>query len=93
MSIVRANPATPRFTSVLRRSRSPHQRRKPASPTAQRCGAGPRWWMAQGPIATQTVMGFPKELPAGLDKSGYIKLTAAAKLAAPSWTEDDFFVI
>jgi hydrogenase small subunit len=44
-------------------------------------------------FATQTVMGFPKELPAGLDKSGYIKLTAAAKVAAPSWTEDDFFVI
>ena len=50
--------------------------------------------LAPGTVfATQTVMGFPKELPAGLDKSGYIKLTAAAKLAAPSWTEDDFFVI
>lgn len=42
---------------------------------------------------TQTVMGFPKELPAGIDKSGYIKLTAASKAAAPTWTEDDFFVV
>jgi uptake hydrogenase small subunit len=42
---------------------------------------------------TQTVMGFPKELPAGINKGGYIKLTVAAKVAAPSWTEDDFFVV
>jgi len=42
---------------------------------------------------TQTVMGLPKELPGGVDKSGYIKVTAAAKLAAPSWTEEDIFVV
>ena len=28
---------------------------------------------------TQTVMGLPRELPGGVDKAGYIKLTAAAK--------------
>jgi NiFe hydrogenase small subunit HydA len=42
---------------------------------------------------TQTVMGLPRELPGGVDKAGYIKVTAAAKLAAPSWTEDDIFVV
>jgi uptake hydrogenase small subunit len=42
---------------------------------------------------TQTVMGLPKELPGGVDKAGYIKVTAAAKLAAPSWTEEDIFVV
>jgi uptake hydrogenase small subunit len=50
--------------------------------------------LAPGSVfSTQTVMGFPKEMPAGIDKGGYIKLTAAAKAAAPSWTEDDFFVV
>jgi hydrogenase small subunit len=42
---------------------------------------------------TQTVMGVPKDMPAGVDKSGYVKLTAAAKSAAPAWAEDDIFVV
>jgi len=42
---------------------------------------------------TQTVMGVPKDLPAGVDKSGYFKLSAAAKAAAPAWAEDDIFVV
>ncbi|WP_373079528.1 hypothetical protein [Zhongshania sp.] len=42
---------------------------------------------------SQTVMGFPKDLPAGIDKIGYMKLTAAAKQAAPQWAEDDIFLI
>jgi NiFe hydrogenase small subunit HydA len=42
---------------------------------------------------TQTIMGLPRELPGGVDKSGYIKVTAAAKLAAPAWTEEDLFVV
>jgi hydrogenase small subunit len=41
---------------------------------------------------TQTVRGVPSELPAGIDKPGYIRLTAAAKATSPSWTEDDIFV-
>ena len=42
---------------------------------------------------TQTVRGVPKELPAGIDKPGYIKLTAAAKAISPSWAEEDIFVV
>ena len=42
---------------------------------------------------TQTVMGIPKDLPAGVDKSGYFKLSAAAKAAAPAWAEEDIFVV
>ncbi len=42
---------------------------------------------------SQTVMGFPKDLPAGIDKIGYMKLTAAAKQAAPQGAEDDIFLI
>jgi len=42
---------------------------------------------------TQTVMGVPKEMPPGLDKMRYIKLTAAAKAASPAWAEEDMFVI
>ena len=42
---------------------------------------------------TQTVMGIPKELPEGVDKSGYIKLTGAAKAAMPAWAEEDMFVV
>jgi uptake hydrogenase small subunit len=42
---------------------------------------------------TQTVMGIPKDLPLGVDKSGYFKLSAAAKAAAPAWAEDDIFVV
>jgi len=42
---------------------------------------------------TQTVMGVPKDLPAGIDKSAYIKLTVASKAAAPAWAEKDIFVV
>jgi len=42
---------------------------------------------------TQTVMGVPKELPTGVDKKGYIKLTGAAKAASPQWAEEDMFVV
>ncbi len=42
---------------------------------------------------SQTVMGFPKDLPTGLSKAGYMKLTAAAKQASPQWAEDDIFNI
>ncbi len=42
---------------------------------------------------TQTFMGLPKEFPGGLDKSGYIKMTTAAKAAAPAWAEEDIFVV
>jgi NiFe hydrogenase small subunit HydA len=42
---------------------------------------------------TQTVMGVPKDMPAGVDKAGYIKLTAAAKAASPAWAEEDLFVV
>ena len=42
---------------------------------------------------TQTVMGVPKDLPEGVDKSAYIKLTSAAKSASPAWAEKDIFVV
>ena len=42
---------------------------------------------------SQTVMGIPRDLPTGLDRSGYVQLTTAAKAAAPAWAEDDIFVI
>ena len=42
---------------------------------------------------TQTVMGVPKDMPLGVDKAGYIKLTAAAKAASPAWAEKDIFVV
>ncbi|MFZ5559013.1 MAG: hydrogenase [Pseudomonadota bacterium] len=42
---------------------------------------------------TQTLMGVPKDLPLGVDKKGYITLTAAAKNAAPAWAEQDLFVV
>jgi Ni,Fe-hydrogenase I small subunit len=42
---------------------------------------------------TQTLMGVPKNLPAGINKVGYIKLTAGAKAASPAWAEDDIFVV
>jgi hydrogenase small subunit len=38
-------------------------------------------------------MGVPKDLPAGVDKKGYIALTGAAKNAAPAWAEKDIFVV
>jgi len=50
--------------------------------------------LAPGPVfKTQTIMGIPKDLPAGVDKSGYFKLSAAAKAAAPAWAEEDIFVV
>jgi hydrogenase small subunit len=42
---------------------------------------------------TQTVMGVPKSLPEGVDKAKYLKLTSAATAAAPSWAEEDIFVV
>jgi len=42
---------------------------------------------------TQTLMGVPKDMPLGVDKAGYIKLTAAAKAASPAWAEEDIFVV
>ena len=42
---------------------------------------------------TQTAMGVPKDLPAGVNKKGYIKLTGAAKAAMPEWAEQDMFVV
>ncbi|MBS1954521.1 MAG: hydrogenase [Cyanobacteria bacterium SZAS-4] len=42
---------------------------------------------------TQTVMGVPRELPLGVDKSSYIKYTGAAKAATPKWAEEDMFVV
>ena len=48
------------------------------------------WLMYDGlPI----VMGIPKDMPEGVDKKGYVKLTAAAKGAAPAWAEEDIFVV
>lgn len=42
---------------------------------------------------TQTVMGVPRELPEGVDKSSYIKYTGAAKAASPKWAEEDMFIV
>jgi uptake hydrogenase small subunit len=42
---------------------------------------------------TQTMMGVPKDLPIGVNKAGYVKLTAAAKAASPSWAEEDIFIV
>jgi hydrogenase small subunit len=39
------------------------------------------------------MMGVPKDMPAGVDKAGYVKLTAAAKGAMPAWAERDIFVV
>ena len=38
-------------------------------------------------------MGVPKDMPTGIDKTGYVKLTAAAKAASPKWAEEDIFVV
>jgi hydrogenase small subunit len=38
-------------------------------------------------------MGFPKEMPDGVSKQGYMAMTAAAKNAAPAWAEQDIFVV
>ncbi|MFN2644450.1 MAG: hypothetical protein ABR570_05630 [Burkholderiales bacterium] len=40
---------------------------------------------------TQTLMGIPRSLPAGVDKINYVKMMAVAKAAAPRWIEDDIF--
>jgi uptake hydrogenase small subunit len=42
---------------------------------------------------TQTVLGVPRDLPEGVEKNGYMKLTVAAKAATPAWAEDDIFVV
>jgi hydrogenase small subunit len=39
------------------------------------------------------MMGVPKDMPSGVDKTGYVKLTAAAKAASPKWAEEDIFVV
>ena len=41
---------------------------------------------------TQTLMGIPRSLPTGVDRTGYIKLMAASKAASPRWVEDDIFL-
>lgn len=54
----------------------------------------PFYELAPGTVfKSQTEMGFPKDLPEGIDKMGYMKLTAAAKIAAPEWAEEDIFLI
>ena len=54
----------------------------------------PHYDLAPGTVfKTQTMMGVPKDLPEGLNKKGYMALTAAAKTASPAWAEDDFFVV
>lgn len=54
----------------------------------------PFFELAPGTVfKSQTVMGLPRDLPEGLDKTGYMKLTAAAKQAAPKWAEEDIFVV
>lgn len=54
----------------------------------------PFYDLAPGTVfKSQTIMGIPKDLPEGVDRSGYIQLTTAAKSAAPPWAEDDLFVI
>ncbi len=54
----------------------------------------PFYELAPGTVfKSQTVMGLPRELPEGLDKTGYMKLTAAAKQAAPLWAEEDIFLV
>ena len=54
----------------------------------------PFYDLAPGSVfKTQTVMGVPKDLPSGVSNIGYVKLTAAAKAAAPAWAEEDIFVV
>ncbi len=54
----------------------------------------PFYDLAPGTVfKSQTVMGLPRELPEGLDKTGYMKMTAAAKQAAPQWAEEDIFLV
>jgi uptake hydrogenase small subunit len=48
--------------------------------------------LAPGTIfKTQTLMGIPRSLPAGVDKINYVKMMTVAKAAAPRWIEDDIF--
>ncbi|ACB50414.1 [NiFe] uptake hydrogenase small subunit [Crocosphaera subtropica ATCC 51142] len=42
---------------------------------------------------TQTVMGVPKELPAGINKKDYALMTVVSKDASPSWAGEDFFTV
>ncbi|MBE7159589.1 MAG: hydrogenase, partial [Rhodospirillales bacterium] len=42
---------------------------------------------------TQTVMGVPRDMPEGLDRVGYVKLTVAAKAIVPKWSEGDYFCV
>jgi len=42
---------------------------------------------------TQTVMGVPKDLPAGVNKKDYALLSIVAKDTMPEWAEDDFFTV
>lgn len=42
---------------------------------------------------TQTVMGVPKELPAGMNRKDYALLTIVAKDATPKWAEEDIFTV
>jgi NiFe hydrogenase small subunit HydA len=54
----------------------------------------PFYDLAPGTVfKTQTIMGVPKDMPAGIDKPAYVRLTAAAKTASPQWAEDDIFVV
>jgi hydrogenase small subunit len=54
----------------------------------------PFYDLAPGTVfKTQTVMGVPKDMPKGVDKTGYVKLSAAAKAVAPKWAEEDIFVV
>ncbi len=54
----------------------------------------PFYELAPGTVfKSQTVMGIPRDLPEGLNRSGYVQLTTAAKAAAPAWAEEDIFVI
>jgi hydrogenase small subunit len=54
----------------------------------------PFYELAPGTVfRSQTIMGLPREYPAGLDRTSYMKLAIAAKVAAPPWTEDDLFVV
>lgn len=54
----------------------------------------PFYDLAPGTVfKTQTVMGVPKDMPDGIDRAGYVKLTIAAKAIVPKWSEGDYFVV
>ncbi len=49
----------------------------------------PFYDLAPGTVfKTQTLMGVPRDMPAGVDKTSYVRMSAAAKTMAPKWTED-----